>query len=1140
MLIEPAPRLGDELSPKIPSDVISVGSPVAFDVLTGNSWCYETGIVTFLSDYIARVSVSHADPRVNEKELLEMNRKKLAELCGMLQQVRARVVRDHYAALQRRIDYARLKVKGIESACIREIQSYVVPPPTVKYIVEDVIEIIGIRNECYGWPCIQAIIRRPEFISLVSEFDSSRLSMVRRSEILQRCMSRRLTSETAYKSSQAAGPLHLWVLAQLSFFEECESPSPLTDEYSREQLERLFFEIKALQSRIRLLEGDPGQSIPNSQNEEKIILRSSIIGAIPTNYDITKMAAVHRPELLKYIASSPGSFPNNYLLEELRPALDSYGETHILRDSPEKGQSEIKIDVEKEVQKIESENSKLQQEMNVAIMDRSRRLQPFHDWDKYSEQCGTQTRELQVEQQLGEAEDLTRTFTEMQSSIDCIRDQITEVNIDKNHLEQELIKMRKINDALRVQSENYLQRKMRSGTQQELEVLRHVNAELKKENDALRTLSDAHEGELVRARREVAHLYLIIATLSAKWLEHGTSNVSTIHQISLDGDVWEDILSNYPQELLRALTCDVIACCGAHAECVSGVTCSHGRLRAEFNVTHSADRRSEGIDELISLYQFPLTRSLCTWQNIMASPDTEYQKTVSLQTPLCQDGLVASSYDRKMEDLIRRNEDLQALLKDSRCSMEKMQSVVATITDRNNEWEREITERQRQIVLLQASLDEATSERTFAENRIADLQRTVENLQNQLNVLENAETDYKTEMYKQTTKKEPLEACAKNDSPGEDFPITQIGKLNPVEKEMSSAKQLTGTKKQEKAGEQDDLEKPTTPYINYKTEKNYTFTSFGPKQEKMTSRRKNISCNAEPQEKHNKKEEDTSAFKKEREANVKQSDNKQQSLQEMFVKKQEEELQQFQQKNKDLQKTENEQQHAKSKIRPKTSKNEKQKEEAIPQDKLRRVIKKTEQHSIKRHITEETKQNTIPIKKIPAPNKDLHENPKQNSDEQKHAMKTMAGLQRQNEELQSQLREACRGQEKLDALQRHNEELQSQLKEACRGQEKLTRAVDNEIDVAAEGGVRGQEKLDAVQRHNEELQSQLREACRGQEKLDALQRHNEELQSQLREACRGQEKLDALQRHNEELQSQLKEARRGQEKLESEEETAHN
>ncbi|KAF5221316.1 hypothetical protein ECC02_005730, partial [Trypanosoma cruzi] len=1125
MLIEPAPRLGDELSPKIPSDVISVGSSVAFDVLTGNSWCYETGNVTFLSDYIARVSVSHADPRANEKELLEMNRKKLAELCGMLQQVRARVVRDHYAALQRRIDYARLKVKGIESACLREIQSYVVPPPTVKYIIEDVIEIIGIRNECYGWPCIQAIIRRPGFISLVSEFDSSRLSMARRSEILQRCMSRRLTSETAYKSSQAAGPLHLWVLAQLSFFEECESPSPLTDEYSREQLERLFFEIKALQSRIRVLEGDPGQPIPNSQNEEKIILRSSIIGAIPTNYDITKMAAVHRPELLEYIASSPGSFPNNYLLEELRPALDSYEETHILRDNPEKGQSEIKFDDEKEVEKIDSENSKLQQEMNVAIMDRSRRLQPFHDWDNYNEQCGTQTRELQVEQQLSEAEDLMRTFTEMQSSIDCIRGQITEVNIDKNHLEQELIKMRKINDALRLQSEDYLQRKMHLGTQQELEVLRNINAELKKENDALRTLSDAHEGELVRARCEVAHLYSIIATLSAKWLEHGTSNVSTIHQISLDGDVWEDILSNYPQELLRALTSDVIACCGAHAECVSGVTCSHGRLQAEFSVTHSADRRSEGIDELISLYQFSLTRSLCTWQNIMAPPDTEYQKTVSLQTPLCQDKLVASSYDEKMEDLIRRNEDLQALLKDSRCSMEKMQSVVATITDRNNEWEREITERQHQIVLLQASLDEANSKRTFAENRIADLQRTVENLQNQLNVLENAETDYKNEIYKQTTKKEPLDARAKNDSPSEDFLITQIGKLNPVEKETSAAKQLTGTKKQEKAGEQYDLEKPTTPYINYKTAKNYVFTSSGTKQEKSTSRTKNISCTAEPQLKQNKKVEDTSAFKKGREEdNVKKSDNKQQSLQEMFVKQQEEEeLQQFQQKNKHIQKTENEQQHVKSKIIPTTSKNENQKEKAIPQNKLQKVIKKTEKHSITRQITEETKQNTIPIKKVPAQNKDFHENTKQNSDERKHTMKTMAGLQRQNEELQSQLKESRRGEEKLDALQRQNEELQSQLKESRRGEEKLDalQRQNDELQSQLKESRRGEEKLDALQRQNEELQSQLKESRRGEEKLDALQRQNEELQSQLKESRRGEEKLDALQRQNEELQSQL-------------------
>ncbi|RNC30050.1 antigenic protein, partial [Trypanosoma cruzi] len=138
----------------------------------------------------------------------------------------------------------------------------------------------------------------------------------------------------------------------------------------------------------------------------------------------------------------------------------------------------------------------------------------------------------------------------------------------------------------------------------------------------------------------------------------------------------------------------------------------------------------------------------------------------------------------------------------------------------------------------------------------------------------------------------------------------------------------------------------------------------------------------------------------------------------------------------------------------------------IPQNKLQRVIKKAEQHSITRHITEETKKNTITIKTIPAQNKDFHEDPKQNSDERNHAMKTMAGLQRQNEELQSQLKEVRRGQERLDAVQRQNEELQSQLKEARRGQE----------------------RLDAVQRQNEELQSQLKEARRGQERLDAVQR----------------------------------------------------
>ncbi|KAF8290561.1 hypothetical protein TcBrA4_0126140 [Trypanosoma cruzi] len=128
-----------------------------------------------------------------------------------------------------------------------------------------------------------------------------------------------------------------------------------------------------------------------------------------------------------------------------------------------------------------------------------------------------------------------------------------------------------------------------------------------------------------------------------------------------------------------------------------------------------------------------------------------------------------------MEDLIRRNEDLQALLKDSRCSMEKMQSVVATITDRNNEWEREITERQRQIVLLQASLDEATSERTFAEKNCRFTAHGGKSAESAKcpgkcrNGLQDRDVQAKT-------KKEPLEACAKNDSPDEDFPITQIGK----------------------------------------------------------------------------------------------------------------------------------------------------------------------------------------------------------------------------------------------------------------------------------------------------------------------------------------------------------------------------
>ncbi|RNE94840.1 antigenic protein, partial [Trypanosoma conorhini] len=244
MLVESAPRRWDSIPQQLPAGVISVGSSVAFEVLEDNSWHYETGDVTFLSEYVARVSVSHGNLGVGEREQLELDRRHLGELCVKLQQLRVQCAREHYLALQSQLEHARLQVRGIEAACLREVQSYQKPPSAVKLIMDDVIDILGIRSASHTWAYVKTVTKRAGFVSLVAEFDSSKVAVERRLEVLRRCRSRKISSKAAYKASQAAGPLHLWVLTQLKYFEECESLSFVTDARSREQQERLVFEIK--------------------------------------------------------------------------------------------------------------------------------------------------------------------------------------------------------------------------------------------------------------------------------------------------------------------------------------------------------------------------------------------------------------------------------------------------------------------------------------------------------------------------------------------------------------------------------------------------------------------------------------------------------------------------------------------------------------------------------------------------------------------------------------------------------------------------------------------------------------------------------------------------------------------------------
>ncbi|KAH8607377.1 hypothetical protein ERJ75_001409600 [Trypanosoma vivax] len=289
------------LPSKVRDNVISVGDLVAYDTLKDDSWCYDMGHVTFLSDHIARISVSNCPPATEKEMQIAACKRKLIKLCEELQRGRNAVEEERLATLKTQVENARNMVKGIEGACFREVQTYTTPPPLVQQILDDVIEILGIRANSSSWHHLQLQIKQPGFLSRVLNFDSSKLSAERRSEIIKRCRSKDISDDNALKASRAAGLLHQWVKAQLNYIDTDRVSVAVTNSPTHEQLERVVLEIKETQGCLADLEKS-SLGVTRSQ-EEKTILRSSIITASVSDRKISMMSTVHRPELVNYITT---------------------------------------------------------------------------------------------------------------------------------------------------------------------------------------------------------------------------------------------------------------------------------------------------------------------------------------------------------------------------------------------------------------------------------------------------------------------------------------------------------------------------------------------------------------------------------------------------------------------------------------------------------------------------------------------------------------------------------------------------------------------------------------------------------------------------------------------------------------------
>ncbi|RHW73322.1 antigenic protein [Trypanosoma brucei equiperdum] len=284
---------------QVKSDVVSVGDLVAFDTLRDDSWCYEKGYVTFLSDYVARVSVANNGPSQDVDERATAYKEQLLALRQQLRNGRAAVEEERIASLRIQVERANTMVEGIEGACFRELQSYVSPPPIVRKILDDILIILGITLPTSTWAELRAQLRQPGFIARVLSFDPSKLPPERRNEIIKRCRSNDISDDDASVASRAAGPLHQWVKAQLNYVNHNHVAATTLAASSQEHLERIVLAIRDIQDRLAAVEG--GNALDDLPMPEKTILRSSIIPTALIEGSIPKIATIHRPELWRYI-----------------------------------------------------------------------------------------------------------------------------------------------------------------------------------------------------------------------------------------------------------------------------------------------------------------------------------------------------------------------------------------------------------------------------------------------------------------------------------------------------------------------------------------------------------------------------------------------------------------------------------------------------------------------------------------------------------------------------------------------------------------------------------------------------------------------------------------------------------------------
>ncbi|KAL7700615.1 kinetoplast-associated protein-like protein [Lotmaria passim] len=115
---------------------------------------------------------------------------------------------------RRQLREAQEKVQRIDTRALREIQGYRFPPAVVKLVMSAVLCVLG--EKAATWQEVVSVMRTPAFIARVATFDATQLTHARVYELKRNYLSDpHFSHEDAMKGSQSLEQLHEWVMRQV-------------------------------------------------------------------------------------------------------------------------------------------------------------------------------------------------------------------------------------------------------------------------------------------------------------------------------------------------------------------------------------------------------------------------------------------------------------------------------------------------------------------------------------------------------------------------------------------------------------------------------------------------------------------------------------------------------------------------------------------------------------------------------------------------------------------------------------------------------------------------------------------------------------------------------------------------------------